>query len=105
MAFPNFFRPAPARAPPRPLVLASIDAICPIVSDYDLATLDNIVCQFATVIKSTDNPVALNALDEIVLIHRTVNLKHSPDRFAHIVGSLQACWIVCELVVECYHNK
>ena len=100
MAFPNFFRPAPARAPPRPLVLASINAICSIVSDYDLATHDNIVGQFATVIKSTANPVALHALDEIVLIHRTVNLKHATDRFAHLVGSLQTCGLVCDIVVE-----
>ena len=100
MAFPNFFRPAPARAPPRPLVLASIDAICPIVSDYDLATIDNIVGQFATVIKSTANPVALHALDEIVLIHRTVNLNHALDCVAHLIRHLQSSGLVCDLVVE-----
>ena len=100
MTCPNFFRPAPVRAPPRPPVLSSIDAICPIVSDYDLATLDNIVGQFATVIKSTANPVALHSLDEIVLIHRTVKLNHALDCVAHFVRHLQSLGLVCDIVVE-----
>ena len=100
MAFPNFFRPAPARAHPRPPVLSSIYAICPIVSDYDLATHDNIVGQFAAVIKTTANPVALHALDEIVLIHRTVKINHALDCIAHLVRHLQSCWLVCDIVVE-----